>query len=172
VLAHRALTEYMIGLAIDMHRNIGPGLHEAVHGEHLCLELKEASLPFQRQVMVPVADKLTTNSLGSRTDILVADVVSLEIKTVASLVSAYDVRLLTDLRISQICIVLLMNFHAIRRKDGLRRFIVRHANAPSWRFAVLGLLRGESFSKASTHTVPSRVDGTFQTDTHTNGHSL
>jgi GxxExxY protein len=57
MLAHRALTKGIIGLAIDVHRNIGPGLLEAVYGEFLCLELKEAGIPVQRPVMIPAVYK-------------------------------------------------------------------------------------------------------------------
>jgi GxxExxY protein len=54
VLVYRALAEHIFGLAIDVHRNIGPGLLESVYLECLGRELKEAGIPFQRQVMMPV----------------------------------------------------------------------------------------------------------------------
>jgi GxxExxY protein len=62
--------------------------------------------------------------LGFRADILVADAVVVEVKAVAALLPAHETQVLTYLRMSHIRIGLLMNFHALRLKDGLRRFIV------------------------------------------------
>jgi GxxExxY protein len=62
--------------------------------------------------------------LGFRADILVANTILLEIKAVTTLLPAHDAQILTYLRMSQIRVGLLLNFHAARLKDGLRRFIV------------------------------------------------
>ena len=62
--------------------------------------------------------------LGFRADIVVENTIILEIKAVAALLPAHDAQLLTWLRMSELRIGLLMNFHAPRLKDGLRRFIV------------------------------------------------
>ena len=97
---------------------------ESVYSECLADELRQAGIPFQREVMVPVVYKGRTLPLGFRADIVVANAVLLEIKAVATLLPAHDAQLLTYLRISQIQIGLLMNFHATRLQDGLRRFIV------------------------------------------------
>jgi GxxExxY protein len=124
MLEHRELTERVIGLAIEVHRIIGPGLLESVYTECLCLELKQAGIAFGSEVMVPVMYKSTAIPLGFRADILVANAVIIEIKAIASLVPAHEAQILTYLRMSQIRVGLLMNFHAVRLKDGLRRFIV------------------------------------------------
>jgi GxxExxY protein len=124
MLAYRDLTEHIIGLAIEVHRTIGPGLLESVYDECLCDELTQAGIPFQRQVGVPVTYKGKTLPLGFRADILVADAVVVEVKAVAALLPAHDAQVLTYLRMSHIRVGLLTNFHATRLKDGLRRFIV------------------------------------------------
>lgn len=124
MLEHRELTERVIGLAIEVHRIIGPGLLESVYTECLCLELEQAGIAFESEVMVPVIYKSKTIPLGFRADILVANAVIIEIKAIASLVPAHEAQILTYLRMSQIRVGLLMNFHAVRLKDGLRRFIV------------------------------------------------
>ena len=59
MLEHRALTERIIGLAIDVHRTVGPGLLETVYQGCLCLELEQAGIPFQSEVTVPVVYKGT-----------------------------------------------------------------------------------------------------------------
>jgi GxxExxY protein len=124
MLAYRDLTNRIIGLAIEVHRTIGPGLLESVYAECLCDELAQAGIPFQRQVGVPVTYKGKTLPLGFRADILVADVVLVEVKAVAALLPAHDAQVLTYLRMSHIRVGLLMNFHVTRLKDGLRRFII------------------------------------------------
>jgi GxxExxY protein len=124
MLQHRELTNHIIGLAIEVHRTVGPGLLESVYGECLAAELQQAGIPFRREFMVPVFYKGRTLPLGFRADMLVQDVILLEIKAVAALLPTHDAQILTYLRMSRIPIGLLMNFHALRLKDGLRRFIV------------------------------------------------
>ena len=124
MLEHRDLTERVIGLAIEVHRTVGPGLLESVYTECMCLELRHAAIDFQSEVMVPVIYKGTTIPPGFRADIVVENTIILEIKAVASFVPAHDAQILTYLRMGQIRVGLLLNFHARRLKDGLRRFIV------------------------------------------------
>ena len=124
MLEHRALTERIISLAIDVHRTIGPGLLESVYTKCLCLELEHAGIPFDSQVSVPVFYKAILIPLGFRADILVDNAVMLEIKAVAALLPAHEAQLLSYLRMSRISVGLLMNFHANRLKDGMRRFVV------------------------------------------------
>jgi GxxExxY protein len=90
----------------------------------MALELGHAGVSFEAQVTVPVIYKGMTIPLGFRADIVVENAIILEIKAVAALLPAHDAQLLTYLRMSQLRIGLLMNFHARRLKDGLRRFIV------------------------------------------------
>ena len=124
MLEHRALTEQVIGAAIEVHRNVGPGLLESVYVECLCLELKRLSIPFEREVSVPIIYKQTSIPLGFRADIVVENTSIIEIKAVAARLPAHESQILTYFRMSGIRIGLLMNFHAPRLKDGLRRFIV------------------------------------------------
>ncbi len=124
MLEHGELTERVIGLAIEVHRTTGPGLPESVYSECLCLELAQAGIPFESQVMVPVIYGAPTIPLGFRADNVVANTIIVEIKAIASLLPSHEAQIITYLRMSQIRIGLLMNFHAMRLKDGLRRFIV------------------------------------------------
>jgi GxxExxY protein len=124
MLEHRDLTERVIGLAIEVHRTVGPGLLESVYRECLGLELEQAGIAFQCEVTVPVIYKNRTIPLGFRADIVVESAVILEIKAVTTFLPAHESQLLTYLRMSQLRIGLLMNFHAPRLKDGLRRLIV------------------------------------------------
>jgi GxxExxY protein len=124
MLVHGELTNRIIGLAIEVHQTVGPGLLESVHSKCLSDELAQAGIPFQREVAVPVTYKGRTLPLGFRADIIVDGTILLEIKGVAALLPTHEIQLLTYLRVSKIQVGLLMNFHAIRLKDGLRRLIL------------------------------------------------
>ena len=124
MLEHHGLTERVIGLAIGVHRTIGPGLLESVYEECLCQEFKRAGIRFRRQVSIPVVYKGTAIPLGFRADILVADAVILEIKGVVAFIPAHHAQILTYLRMSGIRVGLILNFHARLLKDGLLRFVV------------------------------------------------
>jgi GxxExxY protein len=124
VLEHRDLTERIIGLAIEVHRTVGPGLLESVYEAGMCFELKHAGIPFRRQASIPVMYKGMPISLGFRADIVVAGAVIVEIKGVADFVPVHQAQILTYLRMSGIRVGLLLNFHARRLTDGLLRFVV------------------------------------------------
>ncbi|HEY3846123.1 MAG TPA: GxxExxY protein [Acetobacteraceae bacterium] len=123
MLLQRGLTERIIGLAIEVHRETGPGLLESVYEQCMCQELHDTGIPFERQVAVPVFYKGRRLEEGFRADIVVAKTVILEIKALAAILPPHEAQLLTYLRMSGIRIGLLLNFHALRLKDGLRRFV-------------------------------------------------
>jgi GxxExxY protein len=123
VLKHEVLTERIIGPAIEVHRKSRPGLLESVYAACVRFELEQAGIPLLRGVGIPIFYKGMKIPLGFRADILVADTVILEIKAVPAFVPAHDAQLQTCLRMSGIPVGLLLNFHAARLKDGLRRFI-------------------------------------------------
>jgi GxxExxY protein len=124
MIEQRILTEKIIGFAIEVHRSVGPGQLESVYTACMALEPGHAGISFETQITVPVIYKGMRNSLGFRVDIIVENAIILEIKAVAALLPAHDAQLLTYLRMSNLRIGLLMNFHAPRLKDGLGRFIV------------------------------------------------
>ena len=124
MLATKALTHRVIGLAIDVHKELGPGLFESVYEECLCFELAEAGLDFRRQVTVPIRYRGRSLEAGFRADIVVAQELILEIKSVEALMPKHEAQLLTYLRLSEYRIGLLINFNVLRLVDGLRRCIM------------------------------------------------
>ncbi len=118
------LTEQVIGLAIEVHRNTGPGMLESVYEQCLCHELREADISFERQVGIPVIYKSIPIGDGFKADIVVAREVILEIKSVAAILPAHEAQLHTYLRMSGIHIGLILNFGARRLTDGIRRYVV------------------------------------------------
>jgi GxxExxY protein len=124
MLTGSALTQRVIWLAIDVHKELGPGLFESVYEEWLCFELVEAGLDFRRQVAVPILYRGRLMEAGSRADIVVAEELIIEIKSIDALLSKHEAQLLTYLRLSKYPIGLLMNFNVLRLADGLRRCIM------------------------------------------------
>ena len=123
-LQGNALTERVIGFAIDVHRQLGPGLLESAYEECLCFELKHGGIEFSRQVPLPVVYKEIRLDCGYRMDLVVQQELIIEIKAVEKLMPIHEAQVLTYLRLSGCRIGLLMNFNSLVLKDGLRRFMV------------------------------------------------
>ena len=124
MLVRSELTEQVIGCAIKVHKQLGPGLLESVYEECLCFELAEAGLPFERQIALPIVYRERVLDGGFRADIVVSAVLIIEIKSVEAIHPVHEAQLLTYLRLTRHKIGLLMNFNVLRLKDGLRRFVM------------------------------------------------
>jgi len=118
------LSELVIGLAIDVHRQLGPGLLESVYEECLCFELQNARITYGRQVPLALVYKTLRLECGYRMDIVVEHQLIVEIKAVERLLPIHEAQMLTYLRLSGHRIALLMNFNTIALKEGLRRFVL------------------------------------------------
>jgi GxxExxY protein len=116
-------TNRIIGLAIKVHRKLGPGLLESIYGECLCWELAHVGLPFRRLMPLPVIYEGMRLNCAYYADIIVDQSVLLELKSVERILPVHEARTLTYLRLSGCRIGLLMNFNSVMLKDGLRRFI-------------------------------------------------
>jgi GxxExxY protein len=118
------LTEEIIGLAIEVHRNTGRGLLESAYEQCLCHELRQTGIACERQVLVPVMYKGMAIGDGFRADIVVAGEVILEIKAVAAILPAHEAQLHTYLSMSGLHVGLILNFNARRLTDGIRRTVL------------------------------------------------
>ena len=118
-----ALSERVIGLAIEVHRTLGPGLLESTYEECLCFELTRAEIPHIRQMPLPVTYKDVRLDCGYRVDIMVDGQLIIEMKTVERVLPIHEAQILTYLRLSGCRVGLLMNFNSLTLKDGLRRFV-------------------------------------------------
>ena len=123
------LTEQIIGAAIEVHRQTGPGLMESVYEECLCYELSQLGLAFQRQVHLPLSYKGIKLDCGFKMDLLVEDLVVLELKTVDQLLPVHSAQLLTYLKLSGKKVGLLINFNEPVLTKGLKR-LVNHFKEP------------------------------------------
>lgn len=118
------LTHRVIGCAMEVHRELGPGLLESAYEACLAQELTLNSLQFRAQVPLPVSYKGVNIDCGYRLDLVVEDTVLLELKSVEKLLPIHDSQVLSYLKLSELRIGLLMNFNSIRLKDGIKRFIL------------------------------------------------
>ena len=119
-----ALTDRVIGLAIEVHRTLGPGLLESAYEECLCYELGQAGMVFRRQVPLPVVYKEVRLDCGYRMDIVVEDRLVIELKTAERLLPVHDAQVLTYLRLSGRSVGLLLNFNTSVLKDGIKRLVL------------------------------------------------
>ena len=111
----------VLGLAIEVHRVLGPGLLESAYEEALAHEFAQAKLSFQRQLEVPLLYKGLRLSCDYRLDFLIEDLLILELKSVGGLLPLHHAQLLTYLRLMQRPIGLLINFNVPALKDGIKR---------------------------------------------------
>jgi GxxExxY protein len=119
-----ALTERVIGAAIEVHKTLGPGLLESAYEECLCFELEQLGLTVRRQVPIPVVYKSIRLEQGYRIDLLVNDCLIIEIKTVDKIIPVHEAQLLTYLKLSGIKTGLLLNFQVALLRDGLKRMVL------------------------------------------------
>ena len=118
---HDPLSDRVIGLAIEVHRHLGPGLLESAYEECLAYELRKAGLTFDRQRQLPVIYKEIRLAAAYRIDLVVEGRLIVEVKTVERLLPIHEAQLITYLRLSGVSVGLLMNFNTAVLKEGLRR---------------------------------------------------
>ena len=118
-----ALTERIIGAAIEVHKALGPGLLESAYEECLAYEFAVANISFERQVPLPVRYKSVELECGYRLDFLVEKTVVLELKAVEVLHAIYEAQLLTYLRLGGWPVGLLINFNVPVLRKGIKRMV-------------------------------------------------
>ena len=117
------LSSIIIGAAIDVHTELGPGLLESVYQTCLFYELKKIGLDVKRQVELPVVYKGMHLETGFRMDLIIEDKLIIEIKAVKELLDVHLAQTLTYLKLSNCKLGLLINFNEARVKRGIRRVV-------------------------------------------------
>ncbi|HCX23621.1 MAG: GxxExxY protein [Flammeovirgaceae bacterium] len=120
------ITNVIIGAAIKVHSELGPGLLESAYSECLAYELGEVGLKVEREKTMPVVYKGIQLECGYRIDLLVEDKVVVELKAVKSIEDVHMAQILTYLKLANCKIGLLINFNEYRVKDGIRRLINKY----------------------------------------------
>lgn len=116
------LSRRVIGCAIEVHRQLGPGLLESTYERCLSHELTLQGIENQTQVALPISYKGLELEAGYRIDLVVEGSLLLELKSVRAFESIHEAQLLTYLRLSGSRLGLLINFNVNRLVDGVRRF--------------------------------------------------
>ena len=117
------LTDKVLGLAIEVHRCLGPGLLESAYCACLARELELAKVQFRREIEVPLTYKGVVIAMAYRLDFLIEDELVLEIKAVDKLDTVHEAQLLTYLKLSGLTLGLLINFNVPRLTEGVKRLI-------------------------------------------------
>ena len=112
-----------LGCCITVHRELGPGLLESTYARAVCIELHAAGLPFEAEKHIPVTYRGQL-LCHHRLDLVVANQVVVEIKSVAQLGPVHHAQLLNYLRVSKLRVGLLVNFNVPTLQEGIKRIVL------------------------------------------------
>lgn len=118
-----ALSYKVIGLAIEVHRTLGPGLLESAYQACLIYELQKAGLKVEKEVGIPIKYKEIKLDQGYRMDLLIENILVIELKTVEEFTSVHFAQILTYLKLGNYPLGLLINFNSKILKNNIKRFI-------------------------------------------------
>ena len=124
MLYEKDLTSQIIGAAIEVHRELGPGLLESAYQACLAREFSLRSLPFEQEKPLPVEYKGTRVDCGYHLDFIVAEKVVVELKAVNVVQKVHEAQLLTYLKLTGCRLGLLINFNVPVLKDGIKRMVL------------------------------------------------
>ena len=117
------LSKEAIGAALEVHRVLGPGLHETTYELSLQHELQLRGYEVQRQIPLPIEYKGLVVPEAYRIDLLLENQLVIELKAVETLQPIHSAQLLTYLKMSGKHLGLLINFHSVRLTDGIKRLV-------------------------------------------------
>jgi GxxExxY protein len=120
---YNTLTNKIIGAAIEVHKEMGPGLLESVYEECLLFELKENGIHAENQVKLPLFYKGKELNKYFNIDIVVENEILIELKVVEDVLPVHEVQLVTYLKLAKKKLGLLINFHEAVLTHGIRRKI-------------------------------------------------
>jgi GxxExxY protein len=117
------LSRKVIGCAIEVHRNLGPGLLESVYRHGMAFELNAQGIGFESEKLVPIRYKQDERVGDLRLDLLVERELIVELKAVEGLSPVHEAQLLTYMKLAGVHTGLLINFNSRFLRDGLKRFV-------------------------------------------------
>ena len=117
------LSHDIIGTAIEVHRELGPGLLETAYEQAMCHELNLRGIAFVRQKKLPVSYKDVALDCHFRVDLMIEEMVIVELKAVERIEPLFEAQLLTYLKLAGLWLGLLLNFNVPVMKDGIKRIV-------------------------------------------------
>lgn len=117
------LSKIIIGLAIKVHKELGPGLLESAYRESLFYEISKSGLYVEKEKPMPLVYDEVKLDIGYRVDLMVENKLIVELKSVEALNDVHLAQLLTYLKLSNCKLGLLINFNVALLKDGIKRVI-------------------------------------------------
>jgi GxxExxY protein len=123
MLSENTISQQVIGMAMDIHSRLGPGLLESAYRECLFYDLRESSLVVIKEIPLPIVYKNVHLDHGYRIDLLVENRVVIELKTVDALQDIHFAQVLTYLKLGNYKLGLLINFNVPSLKNGIRRVV-------------------------------------------------
>lgn len=120
-MTENEISKIIIGACIEVHKHLGPGLLESTYESCLAFELREVGLEVKQQVPLPVIYTDVKLDAGYRIDLLVANKVIIELKSVEVLAPIHIAQTLTYLKLTKLKLALLINFNTVRVVDGVKR---------------------------------------------------
>jgi len=124
IVRFSALSNRVIGCALEVHRELGPGLLESTYERCLSHELDEMGIEHACQLNLPVNYKGHTIDCGFRIDLIVEKSLLIELKAVERLLPIHEAQILTYLKLAKIKTELLINFNVPHLKNGIRSFVL------------------------------------------------
>jgi GxxExxY protein len=118
-----AISYAVIGLAIEVHRQLGPGLLESAYQECLYFEIKNAGLVVEKEIALPIIYKNLKLEHGYRIDLLVENKLVIELKTVENFTPVHFAQILTYLKLGKYPLGLLINYNSKILRNNIKRFI-------------------------------------------------
>ena len=115
------LTQQIIGLSIQIHKDLGPGLLESAYDDSLYWDLIDSGFAVDRQRKIPILRKSRIIPAAFRADLIVNEKVIVEVKCLEKVIQVHRSQLLTYMRLSRISVGLLINFNVDRLVDGITR---------------------------------------------------
>ena len=122
-LTENEITEVIIGSAIKVHKQLGPGLLESAYEECLYYELKKTSLDIEKQKPLPLIYEGVKLECGYRADIVANNKVVIEIKSIEAFNDIHLAQMITYLKLAECKVGLLINFNVLKLKDGIKRVV-------------------------------------------------
>lgn len=122
-MTENQISSKIIGAAIEVHKQLGPGLLESTYETCLAFELRNLGFKVERQLSLPVIYKDVKLDAGYRIDLIINDKVIIEVKSVDDLAPIHTAQLLTYLRLKEVKLGLLINFNSVVVKNGIRRVV-------------------------------------------------